>query len=103
MAKLPTDQEFIEFVVKSIVDNPDAVETKRTVDEMGVLLELKVDPSDMGKVIGKEGSTARALRTLLKVIGAKNRARINFKIEEPEGSTRVRKSKDVDEAVELDL
>jgi uncharacterized protein len=93
MAKqeLPFDQEFIEFVVKAISDNPEDVKTTRTVDEMGVLLTLKVNPSDMGKIIGKDGATAKALRTLLRVVGAKNRARINFKIEEPPGSTHVRR------------
>jgi len=87
MAKLPFDQEFIEFVVRAISDYPDDVKTDRQVDEMGVLLTLKVNPADMGKIIGKDGATAKALRTLLRVVGAKNRARINFKIEEPAGST----------------
>lgn len=93
MAKheLPFDQEFIEFVVRAICDYPDEVKTTRNVDEMGVLLTLKVNPSDMGKIIGKEGATAKALRTLLRVVGAKNRARINFKIEEPPGSTHARR------------
>jgi len=85
MAKLPVDQEFLEFTVKAIVDHPDDVEITRTVDEMGVLLSVKVNPEDMGKLVGRQGSTARAIRTLLRVIGLKNRARINFKIEEPEG------------------
>lgn len=81
------DQEFIEFVVKALVDNPDKVEVARKIDEMGVLLTLKVDPSDMGTVIGRQGNTAKALRTLLRVVGAKNDARVNLKLEEPEGST----------------
>lgn len=81
----PSDQEFVEFIVKAIVDSPDKVETKRSVDEMGVLIELSVDPSDMGKVIGKSGQNAQALRTLLRVLGAKNNARVNLKILEPEG------------------
>lgn len=89
---LPFDQEFIEFAVKAIADYPDDVTTTRQVDEMGVLLTLKVNPADMGKIIGKNGATAKALRTLLRVVGAKNRARINFKIEEPTGSTHGRKS-----------
>lgn len=80
------DQEFIEYVVKAIVDTPSAVKVDRKIDEMGVLLTLSVDPKDMGKVIGKEGNTARALRTLLRVLGAKNNARVNLKILEPEGS-----------------
>lgn len=79
------DQEFVEFVVKSIVDNPDDVKTDRTVDEMGVLITLSVNPSDMGKIIGKEGRTAKALRTLLRVLGAKHNARVNLKIMEPGG------------------
>lgn len=82
---MPQDQEFVEFVVKSIVDDPDEVKTDRTVDEMGVLITLSVSPSDMGKIIGKEGRTAKALRTLLRVLGAKNNARVNLKIMEPEG------------------
>lgn len=80
------DQEFIEYVIKAIVDTPDAVKVERKIDEMGVLLTLAVDPADMGKVIGKEGNTARALRTLLRVLGAKNNARVNLKILEPEGA-----------------
>lgn len=79
------DQEFVEFVVKSIVDSPDEVKTDRTVDEMGVLITLSVSPSDMGKIIGKEGRTAKALRTLLRVLGAKHNARVNLKIMEPDG------------------
>ena len=80
------DKNFIEYVVKAIVDNPDKVEVDRKVDEMGVLIELSVDPADMGKVIGKEGRTAKAIRTLLRVLGAQTNARINLKIIEPEGS-----------------
>lgn len=80
------DQEFVEYIVKSIVDNPDDVKTDRTVDEMGVLITLSVSPSDMGKIIGKEGRTAKALRTLLRVLGAKHNARVNLKITEPDGS-----------------
>jgi hypothetical protein len=82
------DQEFVEDVVKAIVDMPDKVSTQRKVDEMGVLIELTVDASDMGKIIGKDGKTAKAIRTLLRVLGAKNNARINLKIIEPEGSER---------------
>ena len=80
------DLGFVEFIVKAIVDNPDKVQLDRKVDEMGVLITLRVDKEDMGKVIGKDGSTAKSIRTLLRVIGAKNNARVNFKIEEPEGS-----------------
>ena len=79
------DLEFVDYVVKALVTHPDDVSTKRTVDEMGVLIELTVHPEDMGQVIGKEGQTAKALRTLLRVMGAKNNARINLKIIEPEG------------------
>ena len=97
------DQEFVEYVVKSLVNVPDDVATVRTVDEMGVLLTLKVKPQDMGVVIGKQGATARSLRTLLRVVGAKNNARVNLKIEEPEGSLRAprpEKSQSVDEVVD---
>ena len=82
------DQEFVEFVVKALVDNPKDVKTERSVDEMGVLISLHLNPEDMGKVIGRDGQTAKALRTLLRVVGAKERARVNLKIVEPEGSTR---------------
>jgi hypothetical protein len=85
MAKTQADQEFLEFVVKSIVSHPDDVNVTRTVDERGVLLNLKVNPEDMGQIIGRQGSTARAIRAILRVIGVKNNARINLKIEEPEG------------------
>ena len=84
------DQEFVLTVVKYLVDNPDDVTVERKIDEMGVLITLKVNPADMGKIIGKEGRTAKAIRTLLRVIGAKMDARVNLKIEEPEGSTYVR-------------
>ena len=74
------DQQFIEFVVKSLVGNPDAVQVDRRVDEKGVLLELTVDPDDLGRVIGKRGATAQSLRTLLRALGTKNDARYNLKI-----------------------
>ncbi|MDP9212074.1 MAG: KH domain-containing protein [bacterium] len=79
------DKQFVEFVLKTIVDNPDDVQVDRTVDEMGVLLTVTVNPEDMGKVIGKSGQTAKAIRSLLKVVGAKHDARVNMKIVEPEG------------------
>lgn len=82
------DQEFVESVVKAIVSHPDDVKTNRTVDEMGVLITLDVNAEDMGQIIGKEGKTAKAIRTLLRVLGAKENARVNLKINEPEGSTR---------------
>lgn len=74
------DQQFVEFVVKSLVNNPDAVQIERRIDEKGVLLELTVDPEDLGRVIGKRGATAQSLRTLLRALGTKNEARYNLKI-----------------------
>lgn len=102
MANKPLDQEFVEYIVKNIVNNPDDVTTDRRVDEMGVLITLNVNREDMGQVIGRQGSTARAIRTLLKAIGIKNHARVNFKIEEPEGGRgpRPAQSRDVDQVVE---
>lgn len=88
------DQQFVEMVVKEIVDNPSDVKVERTVDDRGVLLTLAINPADMGKVIGKEGKTAEALRTLLRIIGAKNNARVNLKILEPEGSENRHRSPD---------
>lgn len=76
------DKQFLEFIVKGLVDHPDDVKIDRKVDEMGVLLTLTVHPEDMGRVIGKSGNTANAIRTLLKVVGLKNNARVNFKINE---------------------
>ncbi|MDD5626747.1 MAG: KH domain-containing protein [Patescibacteria group bacterium] len=84
------DLEFLEYVVQMLVDNPDKVKANRTVDEMGVLITLEVDPADMGQIIGRNGQTASSIRTLLRVVGAKNNARVNLKILEPEGSTRGR-------------
>ena len=83
--KKPTDEQFLDYVVKALVDNPTDVKVDRKVDEMGVLLSLKVHPDDMGQIVGREGSTARAIRTLVRIIGIKNHARVNLKIEEPEG------------------
>ena len=80
------DQEFVEYIIKAIVNNPDDVRTERTVDERGVLITLHINPDDMGYVIGRQGQTARAVRTLLKIVGARNNARVNLKIHEPEGS-----------------
>jgi predicted RNA-binding protein YlqC (UPF0109 family) len=96
------DAQFLEYVVKSLVDNPDAVKIKRTVDEMGVLLTLDVDPTDMGKVIGREGNTAKSIRALLRIVGMKNNSRVNLKINEPEGGAvpvAGKVSKTVDEAM----
>lgn len=85
MTDAQNDKEFIEYVVKALVDRPEDVSADRTVDEMGVLITLKVNPQDLGQVIGRQGQTAKAIRTLLRVVGAKNHARVNLKIHEPEG------------------
>jgi len=82
-----TDQEFVENIVKAIVDHPEEVVTGRTLDERGVLIQLTVNREDMGKVIGREGRTAKAIRSLLRVFGARNEERINLKIVDPEGET----------------
>ena len=82
------DQQFLEFLVKAIVDHPEQVVVDRKVDEMGVLLTLKVSALDMGQIVGKRGSTAQAIRSLLRIVGIKNNARVNLKIVEPDGSTR---------------
>ena len=87
------DQQFIEYVVKMLVDKPEAVKVERRIDDRGVLITLDVHPDDMGMVIGREGMTAKALRTLLRVIGARNDARVNLKINEPEGSERPRRER----------
>lgn len=96
MAAQASDKEFLEFIAKSVVSNPDAISVERTVDEMGVLLTLKTDPADMGYIIGRKGQTAQAIRTLLKIVGAKNNARVNLKIYEPEGSRRPARSESSD-------
>jgi predicted RNA-binding protein YlqC (UPF0109 family) len=90
MAAMEQDQLFVESVVKQIVNHPDDVKTDRIVDERGVLITLHINPEDMGYVIGRQGQTARAIRILLKIVGAKNNARVNLKIYEPEGSRRFR-------------
>jgi Predicted RNA-binding protein (contains KH domain) len=82
------DQDFLEFLVKAIVDHPDDVKIERKVDEMGVLLSLWVHPEDMGQVVGRQGATAKSIRSLLRIVGIKHDARVNLKIEEPVGSTR---------------
>ncbi len=95
------DIQFLDYVIKALVDNPNDVKITRSVDEMGVLLTLSVNPADMGKVIGRMGNTAKAIRTLLRVVGMKNNARVNLKINEPEGGMRPEKAtKTVDEAME---
>ncbi|MDO8436398.1 MAG: KH domain-containing protein [bacterium] len=88
MTKESSDKDFLEYIVKALVDHPEDVTIDRKVDEMGVLLSLKVNSEDMGQIIGKEGSTARSIRSLVRIVGLKNHARVNLKIEEPEGSTR---------------
>ena len=104
------DKEFLEYIVKAIVGVPEDVSVERTVDERGVLLTLKINPSDMGYIIGRRGQTAQAVRTLLKIVGAKNNARVNLKIYEPEGSRRPerpsyesRENRDVDTSAVDDL
>ncbi|HEY5383126.1 MAG TPA: KH domain-containing protein [Candidatus Paceibacterota bacterium] len=82
------DQEFLEFVVKGLVEHPEDVKIGRVVDEMGVLLTLDLNGDDMGKVIGRSGNTAKAIRTLLRVVGMKHNARVNLKINEPAGGMR---------------
>lgn len=98
------DKAFLEYVVKALVDNPNDVKIDRTVDEMGVLITLTVNSADMGKIIGRQGNTAKAIRTLLRVIGMKNNARVNLKINEPEGGSRPatvsESSKSVDSALD---
>jgi uncharacterized protein len=88
MNMMEKDQEFVEYIIKALVDNPEDVRTDRTVDEMGVLITLHINSVDMGQVIGRMGQTAKAVRTLLRVVGAKHKARVNLKINEPEGSHR---------------
>lgn len=83
------DKEFVEYVVGALVDHPEDVKVSRTTDDLGVLIELTVNREDMGKVIGKEGRTAKSIRTLLRVLGAKSDERVNMKIIEPEGGQEV--------------
>ncbi|HYD92836.1 MAG TPA: KH domain-containing protein [Candidatus Paceibacterota bacterium] len=97
------DQAFLEYVVKSLVDTPDAVQITRTVDEMGVLLTLTVAAEDMGKIIGRDGNIAKAIRTLLRVVGMKHNARVNLKVNEPVGGKRygeAPEAKSVDQVLE---
>lgn len=85
---MENDVKFLDFIVKALVENPQDVKITRTVDEMGVLMTLDVNSGDMGKIIGREGNTAKAIRTLLRVVGMKNNARVNLKINEPVGGIR---------------
>ncbi len=80
-----TDQEYVEMIVKEIVDNPSDVKTEKTVDDRGVLISLILNPDDMGKIIGKGGRTVNSIRKLLHVFGAKTDERVNLKIFEPDG------------------
>jgi len=93
MAKATNDQEFLEYIIKALVDHPEDVKVDRKVDEMGVLLSLKVNPEDMGQIIGRAGATARSIRSLVRIVGLKNQARVNLKIEEPEGGRAVSQDK----------
>jgi len=88
MSESFADKEFLEYTIKAIVDHPEDVRVERKIDEMGVLLTLRVSAQDMGQVVGRQGATAKAIRTLLRIVGIKSNARVNLKIEEPEGSTR---------------
>lgn len=83
--KKTSDQDFLEYIITALVDHPEDVKVDRRVDEMGVLLSLKVNPEDMGQIIGRAGATARAIRSLVRIVGLKNHARVNLKIEEPAG------------------
>ncbi len=94
------DHAFLDYVIKALVDNPDGVSIKRSVDEMGVLLELTVSPDDMGKIIGRDGNIAKALRTLLRVVGMKHNARVNLKINEPAGGKREAEIRPLDEVID---
>jgi len=98
MGKETNDKEFLEYIVKALVDNPEDVKVDRKVDEMGVLLSLKVNAADMGMIIGRAGATARSIRSLVRIVGLKNHARVNLKIEEPEGG-RVQKEPSTDAGV----
>lgn len=92
------DQQFVEYIVKSLVENGDDVVVDRIVDEKGVLLTLTVNPEDLGRVIGRRGVTAQSLRTLLRALGTKNSARYNLKIvnnDNPEESTVLSSDDDV--------
>jgi len=96
------DQQFVEFVVKSLVSNPDAVSIVRTIDEKGVLLELTVAPEDLGRVIGKRGGTAQSIRTLLRALGTKNEARYNLKIVDTDGGSGATQSRPQSEVADSD-
>lgn len=94
------DQEFLTYIVKNLVDHPEDVRVDRKVDEMGVLLSVRVNPEDMGQIVGRQGATARSIRGLVRIVGLKNHARVNLKIEEPEGGSRRREEKPVENPAE---
>jgi len=103
MAKESSDKEFLEHLVKALVDHPEDVKVDRKVDEMGVLLSLHVHPEDMGQIIGKAGSTARAIRNIVRIVGLKNHARVNLKIEEPEGGKKPKSQGKKEDLEDLNL
>lgn len=100
MSEQELDYQFLEYVVKTLVDNPADVKIVRSVDELGVLLTLNVNAEDMGKIIGRQGNTAKAIRILLRVVGMKNNARVNLKINEPEGSEDKKVDSSVDDVID---
>lgn len=98
------DKEFVEYVVKALVDNPDDVTVERRVDEMGTLLILKVNQEDMGAIIGKEGSTIKPIKSLVRIIGLKNNARVTLRLEETgEGDNKTVKKEEIKEEIKEDL
>lgn len=101
MAGGTKDSEFLEYVVKAIVNHPEDVKIKRTVDEMGVLLSLKVHPDDMGQVIGKQGSVVRSLRNLVRIVGLRNHARVNLRVEEPERKKEEKSTEDLEKELRV--
>ena len=101
MSKI-NDQDFLEYIVKALVDHPDDIKIDRNIDEMGVLLSLKVNPKDMGQIIGRQGSTVRAIRSLVRIIGLKNHARVNLKIEEPAEDSALKKQEISTEKAEVE-
>ena len=100
------DRDFVEYLIKQLVNKPESVIVTRTVDEMGVLLSVKVDKDDMGLLIGRAGSTAKAIRTLARIVGMRNNARVNLRIEEPEGGAPrggANKTSGIDDLADLNL
>jgi len=100
------DRDFVEYLIKQLVNKPEEVVVTRTVDEMGVLLSVKVDKDDMGLLIGRAGSTAKAIRTLARIVGMRNNARVNLRIEEPEGGAprkQSSKTSGIDDLADLNI